>query len=267
MGPASGNSQNRKPKHTKLLVAFAAIALIILLGWTFYRSSQFHITGTESNLNQVASIAPYLKINFNKPLSTQGLSVSSSPSVIGSSVVNGDVLMLSFKQNTLSTQTSYTITIASVFDTSGTRLTDQKLTFTPKSIAYNNLPKDQQQAIVNAQDKYPYAVNTIWYVNTNSLLTYGVTAAQLSNLQQAFFNFSTSIGKQYQKITLGSISVVPHDPNSASTVSSITFTALLDTDQFNARIDYSNLNDIELYLFNPQTDAQVYDSGLITNPS
>jgi hypothetical protein len=103
-------------------------------------------------------------------------------------------------------------------------------------------------------------VDSIMFVSINSLLDYGVSAPQLSNLKQAIFQFSNSIKKVI--VDPNTVSTAPHDPNSDSILNAISFAVVIDGKSYNATMNYYSLGDnIRLYLYSPQTNAVVYDSG------
>ena len=57
-----------------------------------------------------------------------------------------------------------------------------------------------------------------------------------------------------------SISPVPHDSNSSSTSDSINFNLKIDTKTYSAKIDYSSLTILRLYLYDSQNGGLVLDS-------
>jgi|GEM_PF-3488689 len=102
------------------------------------------------------------------------------------------------------------------------------------------------------------------YEGFDDLLNYGLSSDQESDLKYAFTKFAAAANLRVTEIDLGSIAIAPHDSTSASTNSTATFTATINkTTIYQARLVYSNLTAAELYLNNPQTGAQIFDSGLI----
>ena len=249
----------------KITVPIIALILVGVLGLNILQSSRFHVTGTEPSINSVATVAPFFKINFNRQLSLSGLEVSATNSIVSSEQVSGQTLVIGMG-SVLNQNTSYTITVALVHDTKGDKLTNLHFTFQPKDIAFNNLPKDQQQAILKQQANQPYTVNSITYIGFNTLLTDGLSIGQTGDLQQAIFQYSQSISAKFSQVTIpdNSVQPVPHDPNSSSMTDTINCNLQIGATTYPAKIEYSGLNSLELFLYNAQTNAQIYDSGTIS---
>jgi len=143
---------NLLAKYKGLLI----LALLLLVGWgawLLYQSMHFRIVGTDPATNKVSVIAPYLKIHFNRELTESGLNVSAEPNIIESYKVSGKTIDILLTQN-LEADKEYTVTIASVTSTNGETLTNQVLRFTAKDIPFEDLPEEQQKAVVNAQSRF-----------------------------------------------------------------------------------------------------------------
>lgn len=109
------------------------------------------------------------------------------------------------------------------------------------------------------------SVEGVSYVGLDSFLNYGMPSSQLDNLKQALFQFSKSIHSVV--VNPDSISPTPHDRNSASTMSSINFKITVDSISYNAVMNYDNLGGgFRLYLYDPQSNGQVFDSGATSVP-
>jgi hypothetical protein len=224
---------------------------------------KFHIVNTNPSVHKVATVSPFFKINFNKQLSNDGLSVSTSQ-VVSSYVVSNKTLVFNLK-TPMSSITTYSITINKIFDTNGNQIANQTFTFKPKVIDFKDLPEDQKQASIQLQAAHPSSKGNVGFVGIESLLNYGITDSQINDLEQGLFQYKQSA----KIITLdtSSIKPVPHDPSSADVSDVINFNVGIDNTSYRAKLVYFNLTAIHLYLYNPQTGNQIYDSGVIDGTS
>lgn len=259
--PANGQRRTR-------LVMLSAIVLVVVLvasmALLWVQNLQFRMTGTDPSLDSFSYAVPQMEVSFNHNLSTNGLDVTSSPNIIKSAKVSGKKITIAFRTVTLDKGKTYTITLKSVHDTGNRTITNKVLKFTAKDIPYDKLSTAQQKAVVNAQDNYPYSATSIGINDTDPLLNGGVTTPQIEGLREAFFNFSKSISKQFKQVAIDgdSVSFVPHDPNSSSTVNTVNFNVTIDKTDYTVRLDYSDLTTVELYIYN-SGGTQIYDSGTI----
>ena len=248
---------NVRPRINRPVVSIILVALAILAGtYWFLAVRPFHIVSTNPKTNNVASVSPFLEINFNHTLSPKGLSVSSQPSIIDTYVVKGKVLDLILK-SPLATSTTYTISLTDISDSNGNKLS-KALSFKPKDLSYNQLSKQQQQALLQQQTTHPQSKNNNSFLGFDDFLTYGITTTQLNSLEQIIFNFSPSA--KVVTLDTGSVSPVPHNAESTSTSDSINFSLKIGSKDYNAKIDYSSLTVIRLYLYDPSDGSLVYDS-------
>lgn len=253
-------SENRNySKLAKTLLYFIVALVILFAAYQFYLSRHFRVVNTNPKTNNIAAVSPFLKVNFNRQLSSRKLSVTSSYSVIKSYRIQGKSLIVSLK-SPMTASYSYSITIDSITDTKNEKITNKIFSFSPKNIAYQKLSKDQQAALLQAQANRPPSVSGISFVGINSLVNYGVTNNQATSLRQDFFSFAPKTNK----VTISNIVPIPHNRNSASTDDTINFNARIDSKTYSARIDYSLLtNSMRLYL-NDASGVQVFDSGAVT---
>jgi hypothetical protein len=149
MNPAYGNNKSNK----KLIVIVIVIILVIASVFFAIKNSKFHVVSTDPNTNEVASVSPFFKINFNKTLSSNGLKVSSSPAIISSYKVSGKYINADLNIPLQLNQT-YTITVGYVADAAGDTITNRTFTFTAKDVPSNGLSKEQQQALLHTQTQY-----------------------------------------------------------------------------------------------------------------
>ena len=109
------------------------------------------------------------------------------------------------------------------------------------------------------------SIDTVNFVGFSNFLNYGMSSSQLNNLEQAFFQYSKSI--KTVAVNTASISPAPHNPNSASTMSTVSFKVTVDSTSYNAVMNYDNLgDDYSLYLYNPSNNSLVFNSGATSTP-
>ena len=113
--------------------------------------------------------------------------------------------------------------------------------------------------VLDLPQSRPRTKSDINFSGIDVLLKYGVTTAQLSNLEQAYFQFASSA--HTVAIDTASVGIVPHDRNSASTTNTINFTVSIDKTSYKARFDYSDLTATRLYLYDAKNGSQIYDSN------
>lgn len=154
------NSINPIPNRRSMLIRWIILVAVILLiclvtlvGFTAAHNAEFRFKNISPSLSDIGADSAFMDINFSQPLTTSNLSVSASSTIINSVVVSGDTLKVNFKD--LRAGYVYVIKIHTISDTKGAKLTNLSYTFTAKNIPVEQLPSSQQQALVNAQDKYP----------------------------------------------------------------------------------------------------------------
>jgi hypothetical protein len=141
----------RRKKLVRALIAILVIVLV-LIGFKVWYSSKFHITKTDPDLKQFSNIVPFLDVYFNMTLDSSGLNIVSSPKIINSYKIKGNVLDLSLSR--LAQNHKYTITINSIRSTNNKFISNKTLTFTTKYISPKDLTTDQRSAILKNQDHY-----------------------------------------------------------------------------------------------------------------
>jgi hypothetical protein len=253
----------RKP----IIIAIIVIIVLVvgLITVRVHQLSQFRITTSNPSLNNVATISPFLKLTFNRQLTNNGFSISSSPSIITGHTISGNQLDLTLNSpsSPLNDNKTYTITL-SIAATDGERITNKQITFTPKYVPSQDIPKDQGAAILQHQVETQEAPSkeNINFVNEDALINDGVTTEQIDSMEQAFFLFD----KTAKSVTIDASSVqqAPVNPASTSSIFTMNFTVTIDQTTYQAQLNYNedDLASIELFLTNSQ-GTQVYDSGVI----
>jgi hypothetical protein len=90
-------------------------------------------------------------------LSNKDLSIASSPDIIESQTLSGNELSLTLRP--LKLDKTYTVTLHKITATDGSVIENKVLRFAARDIAFNDLPSDQQQALIDKQNKAPKASN------------------------------------------------------------------------------------------------------------
>lgn len=266
MQPTTMTQSNQRFKQ---IVAFLVAGLIILFGYGIYvsiQNSHFRVAGTNPPLSKMPEIAPYVEVKFNRDLDSKNVSLDLDSAYTNGYSVNGKTLTINFKLGKLVSTRSYTITIKSISSKQGDKITNKKLTFTPKNIAYDDLPDNLQKGVIAGQDQPSYDVNTYGFDGIEALLDEGLTTDQQQGLRQAVFNFSKQEKTEFKQVTLYKASIVVQapDPTSTTMTNTMNFTLGIDGKTYAAQLDYSKLTTIRLYLRDEQTNALVFDSQDIT---
>lgn len=252
-------------RKIKLGIIVAVVVVILYAGFAILQALRFHVVSTTPSMNSVAAISPYITFNFNRNLSKEGASITSTPSIISSSTIQGRQWRI-YLNKILTVGKAYTITIKYVSDIKSDHITNQAFTFTAKNIPSNQLPADQQAYILKQQANQPYTRNSITYVGVDSLLTSGLTLTQSDDFRQACFLFSQAQHTTFKQVAIQSNSITrpPYDSNNPSLVHSMSFNITIDHSSYAAKVTYTGLTDLRLYVYSPvQSGAQVYDSGSI----
>jgi hypothetical protein len=100
----------------------------------------------------------------------------------------------------------------------------------------------------------PTAQN-IDFKNSSSLINAGLTSEQISDLQEYFFQFNHTT--KTVDVISESVQLAPYNPN-VDTSFSINFDVSINNVAYKATVTYTNLTDIQLYLYNDQTNSLVF---------
>lgn len=96
------------------------------------------------------------------------------------------------------------------------------------------------------------------------LTNLGITEDQLNNLQAAFAAFAKVKNITYTGVTATAAAQTPRDPNIDNPIETVTFNVNInDTLFYKAKIEYSDLLSIRLYLYNRDSGELVFDSASV----
>jgi hypothetical protein len=140
----------------KAVFLILVVFLILYGSLSLYNYVKFHVITTNPTISKIGAQSPYLKVYFNKTLSNQSLVVSATGNAMKSDSVSGKVLTVNFNEP-LTINKSYTVIIHSISSQSGSQILNKNFTFTAQNIPFNDLPTDQQKALVGSQDHFQAA--------------------------------------------------------------------------------------------------------------
>jgi Bacterial Ig-like domain len=243
-------------KHKKLIIVFGLIIILLLIVVQIDRSKKFHVVSTNPGTSSVSLISPFLDVNFNKQLVPSSLVINSSSGLVSSYYVQGKSIVINLNTPMNEGQT-YSVNITQIADTTGDKLSDISVSFTPKNIALQNLPQDQQAAILKKQTGYQNPLNSVIYSGVSYLTDNGISVVQINQLETDFLQFKPSA----KNVSISPNGVEVYKNNSSISVSfSVDFSVTIDGTSYKAVGTYSGINSIALVLYNPQTSGQVYSS-------
>lgn len=104
------------------------------------------------------------------------------------------------------------------------------------------------------------SIYNISFSNTSYLLSQGISNGQLGLIEKSLFSFDPN-AKNITFVT-NSVSYAPYNPNT-STSFTMYFGLKIDSTSYQATINYSSLNSIDLTLFN-SASIKVFDSGVVS---
>ncbi len=125
---------------------------VIVIGLLVYNSSVFKLTGSSPRISDIATVSPYISINFSKNLSKDGLVVSSSPNITDLYDVKGKTLQITISRS-LNPKTDYSITIHKIYSSNGSVLSNMTFNFRPVAKTFDKLSALEQSQIFESQSK------------------------------------------------------------------------------------------------------------------
>jgi hypothetical protein len=113
-----------------------------------------------------------------------------------------------------------------------------------------------------APDKFGIPTDTPVYLGFDKLLNYGLGFGQLKNVQTAFYRYSHSLPKPIGQISVDVDHIsTQHDPTNPSSPFDISFKVQFDENKvYQAKVEYTGLNDVRLFITDPSSNKIIYDS-------
>ncbi len=248
----------------KWTIVSSVVAIVIIVALTVMRANSFHVVNTTPALNKVGILSPDLTLNYNRELSSENVSVTSSPDVVSGTKVDGKNLILTLKNN-MTTGTKYTITVVSVSSANGSQLQGKTYSFTAQDIPFNELSKEQQQTILDQQNNKPKTKDfSSSYFGESLLYDNGFTDDHVSDIEQALTNYFASVKITASTVTFSKpIPPQPH-PDDPAAPDVYGFTVTFNDKSYSVRVTTSSISTARLYLYDATGTQQIYDSGDIT---
>lgn len=247
----------------KLIAGLFGLAVLMIGGVLLIQSLRFHIVKTDPPMNKVGSSSANITIYFNEELNPKSLDLALDFDTKTSHKVTGKTIVIKLEEP-LTVSREYTITIKSVSSTDGSKITDKTLRFVAQDIPFEQLPESQQKALIKEQNETPKpAPAQLDFQGTNELLNQGLSTEQIEGYKQAVVKYAESAGKAFQAAALDPATFVTGPDQSGNGTFVATFTLALDQIKFNARLDYFGLSEVRLYLYDPASNAQLFDSQTI----
>ncbi len=136
-----------------LVIALLFVGVLILAAFIIYRAVAFRVTGTDPGTNSVATVSPFFKISFNKPL-PQSVSVSFYPQNFPASYkISGSSVIVTFGKQ-LQEGATYNIRLSHITDVAGSQLSDKVFVFQAQSLSSSSLSTAQQKALEAKQASF-----------------------------------------------------------------------------------------------------------------
>lgn len=251
----------------KKLVALCVVAIVVLLSMIIPRTAKqsgFNVDSTDPKLGNMATISPYLRVNFTRDISEKNFHYSSSNDSVKSYSIKGKTVQFNFKGNKFEAGKKYSITIKSISSKQGETITDYKLNFKTTERRFDSLTDEEQKAVIAAQDTFEYSPESITFNGTDDLIDHGPSWYQVNGLKEALYRYSKSTGKNYQNITIARSTIEEAGVVPDSGRNSLSFSVSFgDNLTLKAQLDTFDSTAIQLYLRDLQSGATVYDSGTI----
>lgn len=144
-------------KIDKRIKIIAVLAVGIILGWLAWQKFFFRVTSISPGGKNISVYTPYIDVNFNMEIATNA-DISSSDTIVRNVVYEKKKIRLELRELTLDKK--YTIDLKQVRSLSGKELS-KTYTFTAKDIPFDSLSKDDQKAMIDAQDQEPTTTDPI----------------------------------------------------------------------------------------------------------
>jgi hypothetical protein len=138
---------------TSWIVTVLIVLLATYVGFSIYQNFRFRLVDTNPSSSEVATISPFFKLNFNKQLDAKSVSLTVTDGFMsGRYSISGKTITLPLASR-LDTNTTYTVNLKSVSSVNGKTIVNRIFHIKPQLLQFSDLPEDQQQALLNRQDR------------------------------------------------------------------------------------------------------------------
>ncbi len=140
-------------KYRRILALLLLLIFLVLVIYALFNYLTFRVVSTDPHTDRVSTVSPFFKINFNKGISAEGLTVSSPQDIIGPYSTSGRSLIITFKQS-LENNRQYMINVGNIKSLGGKTIRIKSFSFVAKYLPENQLSLDQRNAILKSQQQY-----------------------------------------------------------------------------------------------------------------
>lgn len=247
----------RLRNYAKFSLILIGAVIVLLIAWTIYYSITPHVVSVVPSTGSISTITPYISVNLNYDIASNGLSVTANSSLIRSYRVNGKTLTINFSIP-LNANQRYTITVSHVYDTAGKEIKSFSLSFVPSYVAYNALPPNQQKAILQSQSE---AANNQppSFIGTDILISNGLTTQQVQYFEQEVNDFAKSMNIQYSSVNIDQSSVVP--TSQPGGVFGLNLVFSINNVSYKTNLQYSGLTTEQVIINNYSDGTQLFEGG------
>lgn len=227
-------------KIIRLLVLLIVAAVVFFGGKAIWNYFVFKTIGVSPALSSITTLTPQLTISFTHAPDPSKVKISDTNYAYIDYKVVKNTLVIDLDQP-LNKTLNYSITLESIGDRRGNTIQNKTYSFTPKETSYENLPKSQQQALINEQDKPMPSPETIDYSGMETLVNRGISNPQRQDLEWEFFNYKPTA----KKITLATNQATQtRNTNGAGFV--MTIPTIIDGKSYTSTVMYWGLTHVNL---------------------
>ncbi len=140
-------------KTNKRVALVVVLLIVAFIGYILFTSNPtgFRISKTDPKLGDVATLTSFIKVEFSEPIVEDSVKIPNQATVKRYEVENQSI---KFYLNGLDKGKKQTITIESVISAkTGAKLNNEKLSYKPKEVPWDRIPREQQVARLDEQDK------------------------------------------------------------------------------------------------------------------
>lgn len=144
-------------RFKKLFGITALFILIIMLAFWINNVLTFRLVSTDPVMGNFPVSASFIKIKFNKPVSSL-IKATGSEGLISSQSVSGSVLTI-LVNYPLDMSKTYQLAVSNITSTGGQKIKGLAFVFTPKALPDSSLSTDQKQSLAKNQQQYNALMN------------------------------------------------------------------------------------------------------------
>lgn len=242
--------QANRVRITQILLLIALVGGISFGLYKWYDATHLRLITTEPSSKSEASEYTWVRFRFNKPLRADANKVTISPQVEGKVEVQGkDVVFRptgSFNMNT-----EYTAKLAEVTTADG-KYKHKEATVKFKITLEGQIPKERYEEVVKTVDVAD--AQQPRFDGTEAFLDDGLSATQTESLRNELRLFQPKA----KEFIIDIASIEPEGVNDEGTFF-IDFNIKIDGKDYKARMDYTELDTVKLYLSDEQ-GSEVFNS-------